>query len=43
MTMVAMQPLEHFFQFEGVIILVWKKGRKCQKISRMSLNFDISL
>ena len=43
MTMVAMQPLEHFFQFEGVLILVWKKGRKCQKISRMSLNFDISL
>ena len=22
----AMQPLEHFFQFEGVLILVRKKG-----------------
>ena len=43
MTMVAMEPLEHFFQFVGVIILVRKKGGKCQKISRMSLNFDISL
>ena len=32
-----------FFRFQGVIILVRKKREKCQKISRMSLNFDFSL